>query len=380
MQKSSFDEKGCLMNIIIGDLFESRAKTLVNTVNCVGVMGKGIALEFKKRYPAMFEEYEQLCSRKEVAPGKPYHYSDLYGTSIINFPTKDHWRSPSKFSYIASGLDWFRANYKKYHITSVAFPPLGCGNGGLPWTVVGPLMYEKLHDLPIDIEIYAPFGTPVQQLSIEFMEAHSSHSSWEMEGKRALPFNKYWLFILYAINKMNHNRYSLNVGRTIRQKICYVLSRSGLPMGFTFRERSYGPFSAEVDQAVMTLSNANYMTEKQAGQMIETVVSPSFSFPYWEFTEQEIQAANRAIDLLCRIKNTDHAEMIATVLFSYDELKAQKSLEPRDIDVYQHIIKWKKRWEDSKKEEVIRTIWNLASLGWMTPVVSGELQIDDDLF
>lgn len=368
------------MIIKIGDLFSSEAKTLVNTVNCVGVMGKGIALDFKKKYPDMYAEYEQLCSRKEVKPGKPYYYSDLYGTSIINFPTKDHWRSPSKVSYIASGLDWFRENYAHLGITSIAFPPLGCGNGGLPWTVVGPLMYKKLSDLPIDIEVFAPYGTPAAQLTEEFLSVKTSESVQDMIGKRALPFNKYWLFILYAVNKLNHDQYSLNVGRVIRQKICYILSRSGLPMGFTFRESSYGPFSKEVDQAIIALSNANYMTEKQTGKMTETIVSPSFVFPREEFTEQEMNAANRAVDLLSRIKSTDHAEMIATVLFSYDELKEQNSYEPTDADVFQHVLNWKKRWKGLKEEEIQSTILNLAALGWMSPLASGVFAEEDDLY
>ena len=368
------------MIIKIGNIFESHAKTLVNTVNCVGVMGKGIALEFKKRYPAMFEEYVQLCNKKELVPGRPYFYSDLYGNSIINFPTKDHWRSPSKFSYIVSGLDWFRDNYEKYGIESIAFPPLGCGNGGLPWNVVGPLMYKKLKDLPISVEIYAPYGTPTSQLSEEFMREQSVHLSQEMIGKQAFPLNKYWLFILYAVGKLNHSRYSLNVGRVIRQKICYVLSRAGLPMDFHFRESSYGPFSKEVDQAIMALSNANYMIEKENGRMTETIVSPHFKFPRNEFTDEEIKAADRAIDLLSRIKNTDQAEMIATVLFSYDELKEKANHEPTDIEVFNHVLNWKKRWRENKEEEIIRTIWNLASLGWMAPVWSGEIQMEDDIF
>ena len=93
------------MKILIGNLFDSKAQTLVNTVNCVGVMGKGIALEFKKRYPLMFDEYSNKCKLKEVKPGTPYLYQDITGVSVLSFPTKDNWRSPSKLSYIVDGLD-----------------------------------------------------------------------------------------------------------------------------------------------------------------------------------------------------------------------------------------------------------------------------------
>lgn len=158
------------MLVTIGNIFESKASTLVNTVNCVGVMGKGVALEFKKRYPQMFKEYAEKCRNHELNAGCPYYYCDLTGASVINFPTKEHWRSPSKLSYITDGLNWFVDNYQNLGITSVAFPPLGCGNGGLPWEIVGPLMYQKLKNLPIYIEIYAPFGTKPEQLKKEFLE------------------------------------------------------------------------------------------------------------------------------------------------------------------------------------------------------------------
>lgn len=113
-----------------------------------------------------------MCARGEVKPGVPYYYSDLYGSSILNFPTKDHWRSPSRLSYISSGLNWFRKNYRELGITSIAFPPLGCGNGGLPWETVGPLMYSMLVDLSIEIEIYAPFGTKPEQLTEKYLSAN----------------------------------------------------------------------------------------------------------------------------------------------------------------------------------------------------------------
>jgi hypothetical protein len=93
-----------MFRALIGDLFASQAQTLVNTVNCVGVMGKGVALEFKKRWPAMFEDYRRRCDAKQVRLGEPCLYRDASGTSIVNFPTKDHWRSPSRVADIES--DW----------------------------------------------------------------------------------------------------------------------------------------------------------------------------------------------------------------------------------------------------------------------------------
>src|SRR5438270_7627373 len=140
-----------MFNALIGDLFESQAQTLVNTVNGVGVMGKGVAEQFKKRYPEMFEDYKRRVDAKSVQLGKPYCYRDSTNQQIINFPTKDHWRSPSRLRDIESGLDYLALHAQEWGVKSLALPPLGCGNGGLEWPEVGPLIYSKLHRLPIDI-------------------------------------------------------------------------------------------------------------------------------------------------------------------------------------------------------------------------------------
>jgi len=142
-----------MLTYIQGDLFNSPAQVLVNTVNTVGVMGKGIALEFKKRYPDMFKQYKELCDNHRLVIGKlmlwyaPDHW-------ILQFPTKEHWRNPSKMEYIEKGLVTFVQKYADYNISSVAFPKLGCGNGELAWNDVKELMEKYLKDLPIDVYIY----------------------------------------------------------------------------------------------------------------------------------------------------------------------------------------------------------------------------------
>lgn len=159
-----------MIQVKIANLFESNAKTLVNTVNCVGVMGKGIAQQFKNAYPDMFKDYVEKCKAGEVKPGVPYIYkNDASKISIINFPTKDHWRLPALLQYIIQGLDIFIDNYIEWGVESVAFPPLGCGNGGLEWSMVGPIMFQKLSSLNIPIELYAPYGTSSKLLSNEYL-------------------------------------------------------------------------------------------------------------------------------------------------------------------------------------------------------------------
>lgn len=154
-----------MLKAVIGDLFASKAKALVNPVNCVGVMGKGLAQEFKRRYAAMFEDYTQRCAGSHVRLGEPYPYRDASEILIVNFPTKGHWRSPSRLSDIELGLDYFVQHYEEWGVKSVAFPALGCGNGGLSWERVGPLMLGKLRRLNVDVEVYAPEGTAGEQLS-----------------------------------------------------------------------------------------------------------------------------------------------------------------------------------------------------------------------
>ncbi|MCE5293484.1 MAG: DarT ssDNA thymidine ADP-ribosyltransferase family protein [Chlamydiales bacterium] len=147
-------EKKSTITFHEGDLLNSKMQTLVNTVNCKGVMGKGIALEFKKRFPAMFLDYKDRCDKQAVKPGVPYIYKTKEEKCIVNFPTKDHWKKDSDLSWIQKGLDHIKTHYKEWGITSLALPPLGCGNGGLNWNIVRSMIMDTLGDIDIPVEIY----------------------------------------------------------------------------------------------------------------------------------------------------------------------------------------------------------------------------------
>lgn len=137
-----------------GNLFDSRCQTLVNTVNCVRVMGKGIALEFKKRYPVMFEVYRRICQQRFLEVGKLQLWKG-FDHWVLNFPTKQHWRNPSQMEWIESGLHKFTVTYREKGITSIAFPMLGCSNGGLDKEEVLPLMLRYLERCEgLEVEIY----------------------------------------------------------------------------------------------------------------------------------------------------------------------------------------------------------------------------------
>jgi O-acetyl-ADP-ribose deacetylase (regulator of RNase III) len=143
-----------MMTYIEGDLFRSPAKVLVNPINTAGVMGKGLALEFKRRYPAMFREYQTLCEKKQLEIGQLWIYKTAENW-VLNFPTKKHWRQKSEVEYIEAGLERFVAIFQEENIDSIAFPQLGCGSGQLDWeTQVRPLMERYLGSLPITIHIH----------------------------------------------------------------------------------------------------------------------------------------------------------------------------------------------------------------------------------
>ncbi len=141
-----------------GNIFEAPAQVITNAVNCVGVMGGGIALQFKERYPDMFRDYAARCVEKTVKPGEPYLFENG-SVQVLNFPTKNDWRVDSKLEDIETGLKYLSENYGEMGIYSLALPALGCGLGGLDWNDVKPLVEKYLGDLPdLDVLVYEPLG------------------------------------------------------------------------------------------------------------------------------------------------------------------------------------------------------------------------------
>jgi O-acetyl-ADP-ribose deacetylase (regulator of RNase III) len=145
-----------MITFVEGNIFDSPAQVVTNTVNTVGVMGKGIALEYKKRFPKMFLDYEARCKNGAVEIGKPYLWEDDK-TQILNFPTKRHWREKSELDYIEAGLQYLVVNYQALGICTLALPPLGCGNGGLKWNDVKALITKYFADISdLEVFVYLP--------------------------------------------------------------------------------------------------------------------------------------------------------------------------------------------------------------------------------
>jgi O-acetyl-ADP-ribose deacetylase (regulator of RNase III)/uncharacterized protein YwgA len=366
-----------MFKALIGDLFQGKMQTLVNTVNCVGIMGKGIAQKFKERYPAMFEDYLKRCDKKEVRLGEPYPYYGAPGTIVVNFPTKNHWRSPSRLSDIEQGLDYFVARYKAWGITSIAFPPLGCGNGGLEWEEVGPLMFRKLNNLDIGIEVYAPYGTPPAQLSNEFL-ARPFQLDLEGKGRKAEKLNAEWVVLMEVLRELENQPYANPVGRTIFQKICYVVTEMGINTGFDFGKGSYGPFAQEVKEALHVFANRNWIREQRLGKMLALQVGEQYEAErakYGEVINRHRPKIDKAVDLFSRIKNTAQAEEVLTVLYMSRQLKKSHPLQDvAEEELLKSVLDWKKAWRTEDKREALgNAIRNLVMLGWM------QLRFSDSL-
>lgn len=235
-----------MIQFIEGNLFESEAEALVNTVNTVGVMGKGIALQFKNAYPNNYKLYEKACKVDEIQIGKMFVTEDsslLSGRKIIiNFPTKTDWRKPSEYSYIESGLKDLARIVQEKNIKSLAVPPLGAGHGGLNWHNVKNMIQEHLSGLDCDIQIYEP-----NALIREAMKN---------ERVKLTPARAMLLSVLYDLVKNGEF-----VTEFSAEKSAYFLQRFGAKDQFKldFRPNFYGPYSGKVKHVLYYL-NGSYIT------------------------------------------------------------------------------------------------------------------------
>jgi len=159
-----------MIKFVKGDFFDYEADIRINTVNCVGVMGAGVALLFKNKFPDMFKDYSDACSKGIVIPGKPHVWIDnnmFKNTTIINFPTKKHWKNPSEYEYIEKGLIWLKEFLTDKENSTITIPALGCGHGGLDWNIVKNMIIKNLGDLKINILLFEPSSSTNNKLTKE---------------------------------------------------------------------------------------------------------------------------------------------------------------------------------------------------------------------
>ena len=371
-----------MMRVLIGNIFESEMKTLVNTVNCVGVMGKGIAHVVKKRFPAVFEDYARRCKSGQVRLGEPYHFTDLTGVSIVNFPTKNHWRAMTRRSDIENGLDFFVASVHEWQIESVAFPPLGCGNGGLEWAQVGPLMYTKLKDLDIPVEIYAPFGTPVTQLTDEFLGA-DQQMNLLAKGRRRTHLRPEWAALVEVLYELERQPHAIPVGREVFKWICYVMTHLGLNTGFPTGRGGYSYFANEVQEAVNVLANNNWLMEQRHGRFTLLKVGRAYVSERMKFRKELDTFSHeiaRTVDLCSRIKNTSQAKEIATIISAVSNLEGKHdpgNVSEQDVLDYVFSSRRTRSRSNRSEEDVVETMRSLEMLGWVSLQFNESLQMPE---
>lgn len=375
-----------MVKVLIGDIFKSNAQTLVNTVNIVGVMGKGIALGFRKHFPEMYQDYVRRCERHEVRLGKPYIYRRTVSPNIINFPTKDHWRSVSRLADIVKGLEYLEKHIHDWNVTSIAVPPLGCGEGQLEWRVVGKTLYRHLMRLNIPVELYAPFGTPDAELRPEFLEepavAASGVGHHNGDGsKPAFRVEPGVLALVAILDLISRERYRWPIGRVAFQKVAYFATEAGIPTGLTHQRGSYGPYAPGMKSLLSRLTNNGLIVERRLGRMLATTVGPTFQDAkktYEEYLEEWKPKIEAVADLFVRM-STDDAEVAATAHFSAGQLRKEQKRRPTEVEVLRYVMAWKRRRREPLKEvDVALAIRRLNMLGWLDAEPSKDLPVSDE--
>jgi O-acetyl-ADP-ribose deacetylase (regulator of RNase III)/uncharacterized protein YwgA len=369
------------LTIVTGDMFESSAQTLVNTVNTEGVMGKGIALQFRKRFPDMYEDYVRRCEQGEVRLGRPYIFKERLHPWIINFPTKKHWRSISNIDDIRAGLDYLDEHFREWGVRSLAMPPLGCGEGGLDWRVVGRVLYEHLGNYDIPVMLFAPFGTPREQLMPEFLET-------ELEG----PFDRgpvrlppSWVALVEIVHRLEQEPYRWPVGRMMFQKIAYFATEDGLPTNLEYSRSSFGPFASGLKRLQARLMANGLLTEEKRERGNTYVIRPGREYEkgvaaYRAELEEWRPIIDRVADLFMRF-NTTQAEIAGTVHFAATRLvKVPDGERPSEMQVFKAVKAWKMRRNPPLKDpDVARMIRNLNVLGWVKLEQSDDLPLPQHL-
>jgi O-acetyl-ADP-ribose deacetylase (regulator of RNase III) len=337
-----------------GNLLEENAEALVNTVNCVGVMGKGIALQFKQAFPENFRQYEKACRADEVQPGRMFIFptgSLFYPRYIINFPTKRHWRGKSKIEDIKSGLKALVAEVQQLGISSIAIPPLGCGNGGLDWAKVKPLIESAFAELPeVKVIVFEPTGAP------EVDKIQVATSKPNMTRSRSLLIR---LLQLYGIPG-----YRLTMLEV--QKLAYFLQVAGEPLKLRYVKHKYGPYADNLNHALQRIEGHYIRGYGDRSREAEIYVLPEGREAAQTFLETEPDARERlerVSNLITGFETPYGMELLATVHWvAQDNPEAAK-----DVEVAIALVHgWSDRKRNLFKPEHIRKAWQrLQEQNWL---------------
>lgn len=274
-----------------GNIFESSAKCLVNTVNCDGFMGKGIAYQFREKYPENNKQYVLACKQGKISIGKILLFEENEKI-IANFPTKDKWREKSQYTYIESGLNTLVEEIKVHNITSIAIPPLGCGNGGLDWNTVKQMIVEKMSKLDINVFIFEPslkFSSP----KIEIPKMSASH---------------------LILMKLKSSLTSSQFNKLRLQKAAYFLNVFSGTNYFKFEEYKFGPYAHSIEilsQQIKLFQNSYNVTTVRAEEILyNNIISDTVKQTVEKYKYPILQASSFVNSVL----SNHELEIVATVI------------------------------------------------------------------
>ena len=351
-----------MIEITKGNLLEADAEALVNTVNCVGFMGKGIALQFKKAFPQNFKAYQKACRASEVQPGRMFVFqTGMIGNPryIINFPTKRHWRGKSRIEDIEAGLKALVAEVRKREIASVAVPPLGCGLGGLDWGQVRSLIEATLSELPdVRVRLFEPAGAP----AAKDMPIRTGRP--KLTVARAL--------FIRLMKEYAEQGYRLTLLEI--QKLAYFLQEAGQELRLRFDAGHYGPYAPNLNKVLETLEGhftSGYGDSQKPDVEIHLLEGASEQAEaFLEGHQAEHERLERVNDLIGGFKTPYGMELLSSVHWL-----ATRS-EPRSRtaeDAVAGMAAWNPRKQQMFRAEHIRVAWDrLAQEGWIEAAAGGE--------
>lgn len=326
------------------DLFSQPVEALVNTVNCVGVMGKGVALEFKNRWPENYRAYKRVCDARELTPGRMFVFdrgrlfSDGGPRYLVNFPTKNHWRAKSKLEYVRDGLVALVEEIKTLGITSIAMPPLGCGNGGLDWKDVRPLIVESLSPLhDVDIIVLSPH---VSQDATEY-----SQSQFNLSYERAV--------LLKAMGDLERY-FDGSFDRISLQKVVYFLQVLGIPFGLEFSRNNHGPYSESLRKAFESFETLGMVLGFTSAER-QAHVTPAAYAAADEFLREDRDAAALVIEKLSKLIQGYESPYGLELLSSVHWLAAKEMHYP-----VEKVIEAMQAWSEEKRNSFSADVIRLA--------------------
>lgn len=348
-----------MIELTRGNLLEAPVEALVNTVNCVGYMGKGIALQFKQAFPANFKHYETACHAGDMVPGKMMIHDNgglVNPRYIINFPTKRHWKGKSRIEDIESGLKALVADVQRLGIRSIAVPPLGCGLGGLEWRVVRPMIEQAFTPLPdVQVQLFEPAGAPdAKAMPVRTQRPH-------MTPARAL-----FIKLMDAYSALDYSRTLLEV-----QKLAYFLQEAGEPLRLNYEAGHYGPYAANLNKVLEVMEGhfiRGYGDSQKPDAEIELLPGAvDEASAFLEGKTDSVARLEQVADLIEGFETPYGMELLATVHWVAHYGGRQGEVPAADVDAAIDVVHaWNPRKQNIFKPDHIRAAWmQLGQRGWM---------------